>query len=61
MVGDDPQGDVLFLVLFIFHAGDAADVLHDVLHRIHLEEVVHALADAGQTLQAHAGVDVRML
>ena len=34
-------------------------MLHDILDGIHLKEVVHALHHAGQTLQSHAGVDIR--
>ncbi len=58
MVGDNPQGDVLLVVLVVLHPGDAADVLHDVLDGVHLEEVIHPLHDAGQPLQAHAGINV---
>ena len=61
VVGDYPQGDVLFLVIAVVHIGNAADVLHNVLHRVHQEQVVHVLHNAGQTLQAHAGVDVGVL
>ena len=60
VVGDDPQGNVLVEVVVVGHPGDAADVLHDVLDRVHLKEVLHPLHDAGQALQAHAGIDVGM-
>ncbi len=36
------------------------DMLHDVLHGVDKKEVVHSLHDAGKTLKAHAGVDVRV-
>ena len=61
MVGNDPQGYIAAFGFAIRHAGDPADVLHDVLDRIHLKEVVHPLHDAGQAFQTHAGVDVGML
>ena len=37
---------------------NAADVLHDVLHGVYLEQVAYILHDAGKALQTHAGVDV---
>ena len=58
MVGDDTEGHVGLLVIAVTHPGDLADLLHDVLHGVHQEQVVHALHNAGQPLQAHAGVDV---
>ena len=61
MVGNHAQRNVLFLVLTVLNAGNPADMLHDVLHGVHQEEVVHALHDAGQALQTHARIDVRML
>ena len=61
VIGDHPQGHVLLLVLSVGHPRDFADVLHDVLDGVHLKEVAHPLHDAGQPLQAHAGVDVGML
>ena len=60
MVGDNAQGNVLLLVLAIGNAGNAADMLHDILHRVDEEQIIHALHDAGQTLQAHAGINIRM-
>ena len=60
VVGNDAQRDVGLFVLFVLDARDAADVLHDVLHRVHLKEVADVLHDAGQALQTHAGVDVRL-
>ena len=44
-----------------FTPGNTADMLHDILHGIHLKEVVHPLHDAGQALQPHAGVDIGVL
>ena len=58
MVGDDADGDV---VLCIGTVGLACDVLHMVQHTldgIDLEQVADALHHAGQTLQAHAGINV---
>ena len=61
VVGDDADGNVLFLILVVGDPGDLTDLLHDVLDGIHLEEVIHPLHDAGQTLQAHAGIDILVL
>ncbi len=61
VVGDDTQRDVALFSCAVLHAGDAADVLHNVLHRVHEEEVIDLLHDAGKALQAHAGVDVGVL
>ena len=61
MVGNNTQGDVLFLVLMILDAGYLHDVLHDVLNRIDLKEVVHALHYAGEALKTHTGVDIAAL
>ena len=61
MVGNNTQGDVLFLVLMILDAGYLHDVLHDVLNRIDLKEVVHALHYAGKALKTHTGVDILLL
>ena len=58
MVGDNPQGHVGLGVVAVIHPGNLADFLHDVLHGVHQEQVVHVLHDTGQALQAHAGVDV---
>ena len=61
MVGDNTERNVLFRILLVGDPGNAADVLHNILHRIHLKQVVHALHHACQTLQPHAGVDVLVL
>ena len=58
MVGDDADGDIGLGVLLV---GLACNVLHMVqhtLHGIHLEQIAHVLHHAGQTLQAHAGINV---
>ena len=61
MVGDNTQGDILFLVLVILDARYLHDVLHDVLDGVDLEEVVHALHDAGEALKTHTGIDIAAL
>ena len=58
MVGDDAQGHVRLVAVAIVRAGDLADLVGDVHDGVHVEERVHTLADNGQTLKAHAGVDV---
>ena len=61
MVGDDAQRDILFVILAVLNARYLADVLHNVLHGVNEEKVVHLLHNAGKTLQAHSGVDVGMI
>ena len=58
MIGDDAQGHVGLVAVTIVCAGDLADLVGDVHDGVHIEERVHALADNGQTLKAHAGIDV---
>ncbi len=58
MVGDDAQGDVGFGALAVLYAGNLADFFHDVLDRVHQEQVVHPLHHAGQALHAQARVDI---
>ena len=58
MVGDDAQRDVGLFILLVGNICNAADVLHDVLHGVYLEQVAYILHDAGKALQTHAGVDV---
>ena len=58
MVGDDPQAHVRLVAFTVVSAGDLTDLVGDIHDGIHVEEGVDVLANAGQTLQAHAGVDV---
>ena len=58
MVGDDAQGHVGLVAVTIVRAGDLADLVGDVHDGIDVEERIHALADNGQALKAHAGVNV---
>ena len=61
VVGDDPQGHIPLLRLAVVSAGELRHLVGDIHHGVHVEEAVHVLAHAGQTLQAHAGVDVLLL
>ena len=61
MVGDDPEGYVLLFRLSVVGVGDLAHLVGDIHDGVHVEEGGHPLADAGQPLQAHAGVDVLLL
>ena len=58
MVGDNPEGHIGLMALAIGSAGDGGDMVGDVHNSIHIEQAVHILAHHGQTLQAHAGIDV---
>ena len=61
MVGNQTDGNVLRLVLLIFRMGELADLVPEGAHSIHVKDGIHILHHAGQTLQAHAGVDVLLL
>ena len=61
MVGDDPQGHIPLLRLAVVSAGELGHLVGDVHYGVHVEQAVHVLAHAGQTLQTHAGVDVLLL
>ena len=60
VVGDDADGDIVLLVLAVLFAGDALDMVQNSGNGVDLEQVVHILHDDGQTLQAHAGINVRL-
>ena len=61
VVGDDPQGHVGGVALAVGGAGNLGDLVGDVHDGVHVKQGGHALADTGQTLQAHPGVDVLLL
>ena len=58
VVGDDPQRNVHLHALAVACAGELGNLIGDVHDGVHIEQAVHILAHNGQTLQAHAGVDV---
>ena len=58
VVGDDAQGHVGLMAVAIVRAGDLADLVGDVHDGVDIEQRVNPLADDGQTLQTHTGVDV---
>ena len=58
VVGDDPQAHVRLVAFAVVGARDLTDLVGDVHDGIHVEEGVDVLANAGQTLQTHAGVDI---
>ena len=60
VVGNHADGDVILLVLAVLLARDALDVVQNGGNGIDLEQVVDILHDDGQTLQAHAGINVRL-
>ena len=61
MVGNDTQRHVHLMALAVVGAGELADLMGDIHHRVHIEERVHILAHHSQTLQAHTGIDVLLL
>src|SRR5699024_2501385 len=58
VVGYDAQGYVGLVALAVVRAGYLAHLVGDVHDGVDVEEAVHVLADAGEALKAHAGVDV---
>ena len=60
MVRDYAQRNILLFVLAVWNSCNTANMLHDILHRIHQEEVIHSLHNAGQALQPHARINIRM-
>ena len=58
VVGDDADGDIVLVVLAVFFAGDALNMVQNGGDGVHLKQVAYALHNARQTLQTHTGVDV---
>ena len=58
VVGDNTQGNICFWIVFVGNICNAADVLHNVLYCIYLEQVADILHNASQTFQTHTGIDV---
>ena len=58
MVGNHAESYISLFVCVIGNTGDAADVLHDILHGIYFEQVIYALHDTCQTFQTHTSIDV---
>ena len=61
VVGDHAQGHVGGVALAVGGTGNLGDLAGDVHNGVYVKQGGHALAHAGQTLQAHAGVDVLLL
>ena len=61
VVGDHAQRHVGGVALAVGGAGDLGDLAGDIHDGIHVKQGGHALAHAGQTLQAHTGIDVLLL
>ena len=61
MVGDDAERNIGLFAVTVMFAGNFGNLIGDVAHRIYVEQRAHALHHAGQTLEAHAGVDVLLL
>ena len=59
MVGDDADGDIVLLICTVLFAGDALHMVQNSGNGINFKQVIHILHDNGQTLQAHAGINVR--
>ena len=59
VVGDDADRDIILLVRAVGLARDALDMVQHGGDGVDLEQVADILHHAGQTLQPHAGVDIR--
>ena len=61
MVRDDTNGYIgRFCAVMISNAGFFDNAVQDIFNGIDIEDGIGALHDAGHSLQAHAGIDVRM-
>ena len=58
MVRDQTDGNVRFVVCSVGFSRDLADPVSQGADGIHVENGIHVLYHHGQTLQAHAGVDI---
>ena len=58
MVRDDAQRDIFLMAHAVVRTGDLRDLVGDVHDGVDIEQGVNVLAGNGQTLKAHAGVDV---
>ena len=61
VVGDDAEGHVGLFAVPIVLARDLGYLVGDIAHGIHIKQRAYTLHHAGQTLKAHAGVDVLLL
>ena len=61
MVSDHAKRHVHLFALAIVGARQLADLVRDVHDRVYFKERIDALTDDGQTLKAHAGVDILLL
>ena len=58
MVGDHTDRDVAILMVTIVHAADFNDLIQNLARGVDFEHIIHALHDARQTIQPHAGINV---
>ena len=58
MVGNNAQGNVPLFVFTVGCSSDSGRVLQNLAHCVHVKKGFHILHDAGQPLDAHAGVDI---
>ena len=61
MIGDQTDGYVCFLTLFICHIGEFTDLIAQRLQRVHVEDRIHSLDNHSQPFQAHTGIYIFML
>ena len=61
VVGYNTERNIGFGVLLICDSGNSAYVLHNFLHRIDLEKVIHPLHNAGQAFETHSGINIGMI
>ena len=61
MVSNNTDGYIRFIVLAILCICQTAYMLPQFLNRVYIKHGFYILDDAGQTLQAHAGIDIFLL
>ena len=58
MVSDNTERNVGLIVSSVLYARNIRDMLHDILNCIDLEDIIHALHYASETLKSHTGVEI---
>ena len=61
MVGNQTDGHVVLVILFVGLVSQIAHVLTQSVQGIHVKDGIHILHHNGQTLQAHTGIDILLL
>ena len=61
MVRNHTERNIGFMVPPVIGAGELADLVGNIHHRIYIKERIHILADTGKAFKPHAGIDILLL